>query len=106
MLKRRLIIHPIGARIVVEHTDELNTTNSILQMPEEPQKKHAMGIVCAVPKTFNGLKDDEKVILENLKVGQLVWFSEWAAQSLKGCEKQSIVSVKDIYAIITQEGEE
>ena len=80
--------------------------NRHLDPGEEPQKKHAMGIVCAVPKTFNGLKDDEKVILENLKVGQLVWFSEWAAQSLKGCEKQSIVSVKDIYAIITQEGEE
>lgn len=103
MLERKIIINPLGPRVLVECTNELSST-SILQMPEDPQKKYAIGVVIRCPKSYVGLKEDEKAVLESLKEGDIIWFSEWSGQSLKGHEQQAIVSTKDIYAIISYEG--
>lgn len=93
-------INPLGDRVLIEPiTEEAKTATGIIIPDSAQQKKQGQGKVVAVGKGKIG--DDGKMIPMQVKVGDIVVFSEYSGENIKVDGKEYyIVGEGNILAVI------
>ncbi len=91
-------LRPLGDRVVVKPVEAELKTKSGIVLPESAQEKSNQATVVAVG---TGSYQDGKLIAPDVKVGDVVVYSEYAGQKVKvdGHEHQ-IIRLDDILVVL------
>lgn len=92
-------LKPLGDRVVVEHVEQSEKTNSGIFLPDTAKEKPQEGIVRAVGT--GRVTDEGKTLPMTVKVGDRIIYSKYSGSEIKLDGKELlIVSEKDVLAIV------
>jgi co-chaperonin GroES (HSP10) len=92
------ILRPLGNRVLVELVRISNKTESGFILSNEDKTEQQKGKVLAVGIGYG----EEKDLLNNVKVGDVVFFSRYGGEDIKdqsGEVIQKIINITDIFAV-------
>ncbi len=92
-------LKPLGDRVVVEHVEQSEKTNSGIFLPDTAKEKPQEGIVRAVGT--GRVLDNGTTLPMTVKVGDRVIYSKYSGSEIKIDGKELlIVSEKDVLAVV------
>ena len=92
-------LKPLGDRVVVEHVEQSEKTNTGIFLPDTAKEKPQEGIVRAVGT--GRVTDEGKTLPMTVKVGDRIIYSKYSGSEIKIDGKEVlIISEKDILAVV------
>ena len=92
-------LKPLADRVVVEHVEQSEKTNTGLFLPDTAKEKPQEGIVRAAGP--GRMTDDLKTVPMNVKVGDRIIYSKYSGSEIKLDGKEYlIISEKDVLAVV------
>ena len=92
-------LKPLADRIVVEHVEASEKTNTGIFLPDTAKEKPQEGMVRAVGT--GRVTDDGKTLPMNVKVGDRIIYSKYSGSEIKvDGQEYLIISEKDVLAVV------
>lgn len=92
-------LKPLADRIVVEHVEQSEKTNTGIFLPDTAKEKPQEGMVRAVGS--GRVTDEGKTLPMSVKVGDRIIYSKYSGSEIKVDGKEYlIISEKDVLAIV------
>jgi len=92
-------LKPLADRIVVEHVEQSEKTNTGIFLPDTAKEKPQEGMVRAVGT--GRVTDDGKTLPMSVKVGDRIIYSKYSGSEIKvDGQEYLIISEKDVLAIV------
>jgi chaperonin GroES len=92
-------LKPLADRVVIEHVEQSEKTNTGIFLPDTAKEKPQEGIVRAVGT--GRVNDEGKTLPMTVKVGDRVIYSKYSGSEVKIDGKEFlIVSEKDVLAVV------
>ena len=92
-------LKPLGDRVVVEHVEQNEKTNSGIFLPDTAKEKPQEGIVRAVGT--GRVLDNGTTLAMTVKVGDRIIYSKYSGSEIKlDGQEYLIVSEKDVLAVV------
>ncbi len=85
-------IKPIGNRVLIELIKISNTTESGFILSSEDKVEQQKGKVVSLGAGYG----DEKEIISNIKIGDIVYFSQYGGEEIKNEQGEVIRKIIDI----------
>ncbi|MBV8638165.1 MAG: co-chaperone GroES [Candidatus Eremiobacteraeota bacterium] len=94
-------LKPLADRVVIEHVEQSEKTNTGIFLPDTAKEKPQEGVVRAVGT--GRVTDEGKTLPMTVKVGDRVIYSKYSGSEVKIDGKEFlIVSEKDVLAVVDQ----
>jgi chaperonin GroES len=91
-------LKPLADRLVVEHVEQSEKTNTGIFLPDTAKEKPQEGMVVAIGT--GRVTDDGKTLPMSVKVGDRIIYSKYSGSEIKVDGKEYlIISEKDVLAI-------
>lgn len=97
-----MTITPIGNRILVQISKKSQTSKFGIIIHQEAKDEQTLGQIIAIGSGFG----DEKQLLENVKIGDMVLFSSYSGQEIKDEQNEEliykVIEIKNVAAIVVK----